>query len=556
MFKPAFMFAGLILLFILYIRTTHGIDFSDEMQYYGEIKGLIETGQLFSNDLYIQQTVYILFYPVFVAYHLLFDFNGFVFFGRVLIALVSIVVFLYSYHKFVEFKFSEIVSAITALSLTFAIPYHGIFAISYNTISQALWIIFIIQFFEWKPRHALSWAAIPFLTAFAHPTAAVIMSLLIISRFGIEHNFRKIINFILSLAGYGLSAVPVILFFASQQQYLDSLKFSSGYGVGSAFFQSKIGPLTLVFVYLFFGISFIKLDSTKIIKYLHVLFLILFFACLFYATGLVSGGYTYRTVLVLSFISSITVNYLKTNAQPSEYFNNYQINWLIFSILLCATTLGVTSGNGIGQATGALMIGLPLLLALVLSNKLVYEKYDNQLWSYICVTLLSVLFIIHWCRYPYRESFWWNANQPIASSQAFNYIRTTQERLSILEKMTSVFGAVAKDKRTLVVGEFPIIYTLLNMRYETCMLYMHSLTSEKSEKALLDCFENRSPEIIFDINASNDIATSDSKIKTTMEIFYTKIDFACKPVDSLITLPNHSTSNPAWIRYKQCQPSI
>ena len=88
------------------------------------------------------------------------------------------------------------------------------------------------------------------------------------------------------------------------------------------------------------------------------------------------------------------------------------------------------------------------------------------------------------------------------------------------------------------------------------MLYMHSLTSDKSENALFDCFQNKRPEVIFDISASNDMATSDSKIKTTMENFYTKLNFLCKPVHSVIILPNHNAFNPAWIRYKQCQPTI
>ena len=80
--NSTFIATGLILLLILFIRVTRGLDLTDEMQYYGEIKGLIESGKLFSNDLFIQQTVYILFYPLFYLFHLAFGLEGFVFFGR------------------------------------------------------------------------------------------------------------------------------------------------------------------------------------------------------------------------------------------------------------------------------------------------------------------------------------------------------------------------------------------------------------------------------------------------------------------------------------------
>ena len=152
----SFIATSLVLLLILFIRVTRGLDLTDEMQYYGEIKGLIETGRLFSNDLFIQQSVYILLYPAFYIYHALFGFEGLVFYGRLIMATLSVIVFLYCYRKFLEFKFSAPVASLTALSLTFSIPYHGVFAPSYNTISQVMWIIFAIRFFEWKPRNLVS----------------------------------------------------------------------------------------------------------------------------------------------------------------------------------------------------------------------------------------------------------------------------------------------------------------------------------------------------------------------------------------------------------------
>ena len=39
------------------------------MQHYGELTGLLETGRLFSNDLFFQQVAWIPFYSVLKAYY-------------------------------------------------------------------------------------------------------------------------------------------------------------------------------------------------------------------------------------------------------------------------------------------------------------------------------------------------------------------------------------------------------------------------------------------------------------------------------------------------------
>ena len=66
-FNERSLSAVVTVLFIasLVLRIFIGIDLTDEMQYYLQILGMVETNSLFSNDLYIQQLVYLLFYPFF-----------------------------------------------------------------------------------------------------------------------------------------------------------------------------------------------------------------------------------------------------------------------------------------------------------------------------------------------------------------------------------------------------------------------------------------------------------------------------------------------------------
>ena len=74
-------------LIYLIIRIFIGLDFTDEMQYFGQIHGLILFDKLFINDFFIQQTGYLLIYP-FLKLILLFDpeiqFIHLIFYTRIL----------------------------------------------------------------------------------------------------------------------------------------------------------------------------------------------------------------------------------------------------------------------------------------------------------------------------------------------------------------------------------------------------------------------------------------------------------------------------------------
>ena len=549
----AFIATSLVLLLILFIRVTRGLDLTDEMQYYGEIKGLIETGKLFSNDLFVQQSVYILLYPAFYLYHLIFDFEGLVFFGRLLMVALSIAVFLYAYRKFLDLKFSSLVASLTALSLTFAIPYHGVFAPSYNTISQIIWIIFTIRFFEWKQRSTISWGVISIITAFAHPTSAVMMSLLILVRLLVEREFRRIVELLLVLLGGALIATPVILYFATPQEYLASLAFSSGYGVGAAFFSSKSQPITLLVIYAMFGACLLFWKRFHRVGFALLASLFIVVAIVLFSAGLVGGAYTQRIVYVLSSLSALAYGWSLSNISAGHAKLRQRISWLVVALLAYATTLGVTSGNGLGQATGAFMVGLPLLLGIAVSSVPNKEGTNNSLLKSVCVVLVFTLFVVHWSRYPYREHGWWQANQAIQTVPEFSFISSSQERVDFIQRMQRALGPVIRDRRTLIVSEYPGLYLALGVRAETCMLYMHSLTSDKSEEPLLNCFDKKKPEIVVNISSNNGLGQENSRIKTVMNNLYYQRRFNCA-ID-LVEFGAIAKHNPKQLRYSVCSLS-
>ncbi|MBF0232144.1 MAG: hypothetical protein HQK65_03795 [Desulfamplus sp.] len=554
--EPTFIAACFVLWLILFVRITKGLDLTDEMQYYGEIKGLIESGKLFSNDLFIQQSVYILLFPVFYLYHLVFDFEGLVFFSRLLMAMLSVAVFLYAYRKLIELKFSFAIASLTALALTFAILYHGVFAPSYNTISQFLWIVFTLRFYEWKKSSVFLWGIIPLITAFAHPTSAVMMALLIFVRLLVEREFKKIIELFLVFLGGGLIVSLIVFYFATPQEYLASLAFSSGYGVGTAFFSGKSQPITLFVIYAMFGIVYATFGVNLLFRgcFHKLSFAWLTIsgttaAIVLFLAGLARGAYTPRIIYVLSSLSALVYGWSLSNTPEDNIKFKVQIHWLIVLLLGYATTIGVTSSNGIGQSTGAFMVGLPLLLGIAV-NSAPNRKTTDDFLKLICPILLVILYIAHWSRYPYRENVWWKTNQPIQSVPEFKFISTSQDRIEFIQRMKQELQPIVQDKSTLIISEFPVLYFVLNAHTETCMLYMHSLTSDKSEKALLNCFINKNPEIIVDIFVNNDIAQENSRIKNALRNYYFQSDFVCT-VKS-IKFSSVTKQNPAILKYYVC----
>ena len=153
-----------------------GLDVTDEFQYYHQMLSLTNTGYLFSNDLYIQQIIYIIFYPLFKIWTSIFDDNAFIIFCRSILALCLTILYFASYKIFQKFLENKLVSLNLALCLSFSIT-QGIFVLNYNVIAQIGWISFLLIIIGAKRFQTFSLAVTILLTGLAAPTAGVIMAL-------------------------------------------------------------------------------------------------------------------------------------------------------------------------------------------------------------------------------------------------------------------------------------------------------------------------------------------------------------------------------------------
>jgi len=352
------------------------------------------------------------------------------------------------------------------------------------------------------------------------------------------------------LLGGALVALPIIFYFATPQEYLVSLSFSSGYGVGTTFFSSKSQPTTLIVIYAMFASCLLCRGRSQRVPFALLASIFIAIAIILFLTGLAVGGNTTRVLYVLSFLSALAfvwVHSISTADDTKFTLRNY---WLVAGVLAYATTLSVTSGNGIRQATGAFMVYLPLLLGLAVSSEANKKVSVNPLLMIVCVVLLPIIFLAQWSRYPYREAGWWQVSQPIQSVPEFKFISTSLDRLAFIQRMKHELEPMVQGKRTLIISEYPGLYFALGTHPETCMLYMHSLTSDKSEEALLNCLSKKKPEIVIDVLADNDIAKGDSRIKKVLQSYYFQRGFSC--TNETIKFNPIANNNPEYLRYSVC----
>ena len=161
-----------------------GLDLTDEMQYYGQVKGLLDTNRLFSNDLFIQQTIYLLFFPLFKIHEYFFLDKGLVIFSRFIVFIISLSVTFYAYLQFNKLSNKTIVNLFAALSLCLSIFFTGNFSLNYNSASQILWILFLLNFLNWEEKNIVFFLFLFFLMLFINPLMALsIASILFIRHF-------------------------------------------------------------------------------------------------------------------------------------------------------------------------------------------------------------------------------------------------------------------------------------------------------------------------------------------------------------------------------------
>lgn len=490
----------LCLVLVLGARCFVGLDVTDEMQYQGQILGLIESGRLFSTDLFIQQLVYLLLLPAFKLYHLVFGEIAFVLFGRVLLALVLIALHEVVRKALLHLGSTRWQSAVAAFAVTFAVPYHGIFAFSYNTISQCAWVVFVMWYLDPSKVSPWRWVALLVMAGLAHPVAALAMAgLLAIALF--QGQAVKWAHWgVAALAGLCF-CIALLFSFTSGAELSRSLAFSRGFGVGGDALWSHPQSLYSIAAYIvaMAGLAWLPIGPRQ----LRVVCAIVLSGLMIWAgRHLVRGNWSYGYTVELAQVAGLMAIGAHLLARLSLGVEASGAR----SVLRALSRVGVvhvlvlvgTSSNGLSQGLGALMLTIPLMCGLVSVRPESDRRWAAVLLA-VPVWLGMLLALIHWSVAPYRDRPWYRPDHGASDVPAFRFLSVSSPNLALLEAYRREVGGELRGRQALIASERPGLYLALGVRPQTCMLYMHSAGNEISSATLAQCLSSRRPDVILDV---------------------------------------------------------
>lgn len=510
-----------------------GVDFTDEMQYYGEIASLTRAGRLFQSDLFIQQLGYVFLVPFFKLHAALFpELDYLLLLGRGLLFAGYVVTAGLIWRAL---RGCSLAARLTALGLHFAAIPFQLFAPSYNTMAHLLlsglaagWV---------RRRAAPAPGGVAGLAAglgalgFVHPPAGVVAAA-VFAWLVRRHEGR---GAAVRLAGWTLGIFAAVLAgvrlwhgptLAADLQL--AVQFSRAHGMADAILQTAQWPgyaglLTA-------GAVFLLAQRAR-------------------ATGryLLTAGPWFPGVL-LAVTAGVAIGRLLLGGRFWPMAQAFQGVWLMLSLLLAAwlgearqrghpsgrliaglvaaglagcgviwlrevlpwntgffamgalvavwaalaiagrpeddvfelTVLGLasgalfaaTSGNGLNNFGVGCAPVLPLLaarLATVLEG-----ARSRRSYALLPLVLLPGLMLVHGMRHPYREHRGVSDFTPITGVPAFRGLRAAPEKA----RMVTMFRALQGDwplagKRVLVIGPQPWIYFVSRGVPATPMVFMH-----------------------------------------------------------------------------------
>lgn len=480
------------------------LDFTDEQQYYGELIGLLQTNRLFSNDLFVQQTVWLLYYPFIKPYYSLLGEFGLIVFARSLLALTIIVFFFWATKKLTALGISTAIASWCSVAMSFSFFTGNVFAISYNSIGLLALAVFCLKFIAWEQenwsnlRHVLAWAAIPFLAAFAHPTIAIVITLLTIGRVVLGRSWvmlGRLLVFYALAVGTGLF---IAVYFAPFEDYMLALEFSKGFGVGTTFFSSntEINRYLISCALLITG-AVVALPVRSVLPALAALGYGAYL-CLMFVVGKIAYGISYDTLQAMSILMMLLFLTLNTS---STWRSKSRLMALL--VLISGSVYAMTSGNGVRAMLGPMFIAFPILTACAASCTA--ESFAKQprlapVYGLLLPVISVVLMVSYWSYFPYRSATWFHSNYaPEETSPMLAGLRMGKNGVELLNSAKTEFRQLA-GQRVLLTGYAPVLYFSLETTPETCMFFMHSLHTDVSRSALTSCLNKKRPDVVVMIN--------------------------------------------------------
>lgn len=533
-----------------------GLDVTDEFQYYHQMLSLTNTGYLFSNDLYIQQIIYIIFYPLFKIWTSIFGDNAFIIFCRSILALCLIILYFASYKIFQKFLENKLVSLNLALCLSFSIT-QGIFVLNYNVIAQIGWISFLLIIIGAKRFQTFSLAVTIVLTGLAAPTAGVIMAM---SYAGIglyQKKWKPVLKTAITSLGISFLGILLLLYFTDIPKLFESLLFSSGYSVGTLFSSQKqiIGLFLTTFMILLATFAPVYRILANWVIILLVLSLCYFFYDIVFdeisgqLTDLRTHRFTSSQIAYgLTTICTIAIYAARCFSYVSYRFDD-KFKLIVIIPLIQGVTAACVSSVGYRHLSMGLLVLLPIMVAMLASNVKVDGRKLRLATALPCI-LVTILFLGMWKLIPYRDDIKIYPSSSFAKFAIAKGIIVSDRITFNQQEIFRKFSELTSNKSGMIFSSKPAVYSYLSVNPVTCMIYTHSTGNKLSEEILRNCLLTKSPEFIL-IFHDNDKGSEYEKIIGLAFENVSRLKLNCQ--HGLLSQKNHiSVKEIKSVKYHLC----
>lgn len=474
------------------VRITHGLDFNDEMQYYGEILGLITNGRLFSNDPFIQQGVYLITQPVFWATHALFNVTGLIVIGRLIFAAFVMWVYRSVRQSLEAGGAPAVVASLAALAVTLAVPLYNLYAPSYNTVGLGLLAVCCAEMTSWRtPNRGVRvwrWASALTLLAVAYPPLFVGVSALVSVRLILDRDRRTMVRAVRALAITGLIALALAWRVVRVDDLNAALVFSGAVSNGLQGDWRLIATLFIASAWLVLGQR--RDSGVTGVAWSRFALIVSAAAVLLCARGwywFATGSYVLGALALLSAGLGITT-------WPDPTLRSRRA-WLVAMFVVTAPIVTIASSNGFGQLHGPAMIIAPMLFAVALTPSASLEP--ARIWSgWACAVLVVLAFGAHTLASPYQDEPLWQQTARVDDSPAFRGLRVTPDKASAITEMRHLLSEVPPHASLMVLGAHPWIYFALNAEINTDMVFMHPFPPNEALVPLAERLRQRRPDFI------------------------------------------------------------
>jgi hypothetical protein len=466
-------------------RVFTGIDFTDEMQHYGELASLVATGKLFQADLFLQQAMYMFLYPVFRLYYMIAGgWDHLVIAGRTFMLLAYVAAAWLAYRR--SATGSARYPGWAAASVALAWLPFNILSPYYNAMAGLL--ISLIVFVWAGEARARAYLVVSTLAVsmlcVTYPTLGLAVGVLLVGDELLARRYGLALRMVVFLAGFGsLWAAILWDMTGSLADIRDAIAFSKAFGVGQAFSSPK--HLLVLFVIVLAGLAFSYLGARQEGADRRLNGRIAFPLMLLSFWWLASQNGWFLVVLLYLGVLFL-LRYV-----PADVPEKRQVARLgVFGLLIGAVS-ALTSGNGvINIAIGAGAV-LPYLAGLLLKGNVTSGRNANGVVSIRpahLVILFGVLLVANNVLHPYREEPIWKLGHSLDRVPAFRGITGSEEKRVAVELVQALADSPAslEGKTLLVVGPQPWAYFALRAVPQTPMLFMHYSGGEAATRIVAD----------------------------------------------------------------------